>query len=337
MTIKALEGGRYKVDIRPQGRAGKRVQRVFTKKADAIAFERNVMLTANNEEWRGESKDFRALSELFNIWWDYEGRNLTWGDKRKTTMLRVIKDMGDPAIYQMTSKFIGRYRSDRLHSGVKASSVNRELALLMGIFTTLAEIGECSPSNPIKSLPPLKEEKPEMSYLTTSEINRLLSSVTGDDWRITILCLSTGARWGEATQLKAENALHGRVTFTRTKNGKHRTVPISDEVMKAIKTKGSGLLFNVDYTDYRNILKQVKPDLPSGQAVHVLRHTFAAHFMINGGNILTLQKIMGHASIQQTMVYAHFAPDYLQEAISYNPLSDGIHIPSTSTGLSGML
>ncbi|MEQ1977415.1 tyrosine-type recombinase/integrase, partial [Xenorhabdus sp. SGI240] len=70
-------------------------------------------------------------------------------------------------------------------------------------------------------------------------------------------------------------------------------------------------------------------DLPRGQAVHVLRHTFSAHFMMNGGNILTLQKIMGHASIQQTMVCAHFAPDYLQDAIKFNPLKGSIHIPST--------
>lgn len=30
--------------------------------------------------------------------------------------------------------------------------------------------------------------------------------------------------------------------------------------------------------------------LPRGQKSHVLRHTFASHFMMNGGNILTLQK-----------------------------------------------
>lgn len=84
------------------------------------------------------------------------------------------------------------------------------------------------------------------------------------------------------------------------------------------------MLFSVDYAEYRKILKSVKPDLPRGQAVHVLRHTFAAHFMMNGGNILTLQKIMGHASIQQTMTYAHLSPDYLQDAISYNPLRGGI-------------
>lgn len=329
MTIKALEGGRYKVDIRPQGREGKRVQRVFKKKADALAFERSVMLTANSDEWNSESRDYRSLSDIFQIWWIYKGRNNKYSANRKRTVTKIIDDMGNPSVYQITPKLLGQYRSDRLQSGVKASTVNRELNLLMGIFTSLAEIGECSKTNPIKGLSKLKEEKPEMSYLTKSDIEKLLNAVEGDYWRITVLCLSTGARWGEATQLRAENLLHGRVTFMKTKNGRHRTVPISEEVMKAVKIKESGLLFNTDYETYRAILKNVKPDLPHGQAVHALRHTFAAHFMMNGGNILTLQKIMGHATIQQTMTYAHFAPDYLNEAISCNPLRESIHIPST--------
>lgn len=328
MTIKALEGGRYKVDIRPQGRSGKRVQRVFKKKADAVAFERSVMLTANSDEWNNESRDYRSLSEIYEIWWQYKGRNAKYSENRKRTVEKIINDMGNPAVYQITPKLLGQYRSDRLQK-VKASTINRELNLLMGIFTSLAEIGECSSTNPIKGLSKLKEEKPEMSYLTKSDIHKLLNTVKGDYLRISILCLSTGARWGEAVQLRAEKLLHGRVTFLKTKNGRHRTVPISDEVMKAVKIKDSGLLFNVDYEVYRAILKNVKPDLPHGQAVHALRHTFAAHFMMNGGNILTLQKIMGHATIQQTMTYAHFAPDYLNEAISCNPLNGSIHISST--------
>ncbi|MGQ8705423.1 tyrosine-type recombinase/integrase [Serratia sp. TSA_198.1] len=72
------------------------------------------------------------------------------------------------------------------------------------------------------------------------------------------------------------------------------------------------------------MLKTLIPELPDGQATHVMRHTFASHFMMNGGNILTLQKILGHATINQTMVYAHFAPDYLNDAVCLNPLADGL-------------
>ena len=60
--------------------------------------------------------------------------------------------------------------------------------------------------------------------------------------------------------------------------------------------------------------------LPKGQSTHVLRHTFASHFMMGGGNILVLQQILGHASITDTMKYAHFSPTHLEDAIKLNPL-----------------
>lgn len=56
--------------------------------------------------------------------------------------------------------------------------------------------------------------------------------------------------------------------------------------------------------------------------------------MFNGGNIITLQGILGHTKIAQTMVYAHFVPQYLQDAILLNPLKgesggQSVHITST--------
>jgi integrase len=44
---------------------------------------------------------------------------------------------------------------------------------------------------------------------------------------------------------------------------------------------------------------------------HLLRHTFASHYVMAGGNILALQKILGHSTVQMTMIYAHLAPDFL--------------------------
>ncbi|MBJ2067674.1 tyrosine-type recombinase/integrase [Serratia odorifera] len=96
---------------------------------------------------------------------------------------------------------------------------------------------------------------------------------------------------------------------------------MSQEVADVINANRSGFLFQkANYESFRQILRGVKPNLPSGQSTHVLRHTFATHFMMNGGNIITLQRILGHTRIDQTMAYAHFAPDFLQDAIAYNPL-----------------
>lgn len=98
---------------------------------------------------------------------------------------------------------------------------------------------------------------------------------------------------GEGSTLRGEQVNHGRVTFLKTKNGKKRTVPISEELEKEIKTSDTGPLFKVDYENFCERLKQVKPDLPRGQATHVLRHTFASWFMMNGETLLRYSKFWG--------------------------------------------
>jgi len=49
-----------------------------------------------------------------------------------------------------------------------------------------------------------------------------------------------------------------------------------------------------------------------------------SYFMMNGGNILVLQRILGHTDIKMTMRYSHFAPSHLIEALKFNPLSKSI-------------
>ncbi|WP_366547074.1 tyrosine-type recombinase/integrase, partial [Salmonella enterica] len=137
------------------------------------------------------------------------------------------------------------------------------------------------------------------------------------------ILLATGARWGEVVALEQRRVHHCRITYSNTKNSKNRTVPVSETLFKKIKKRGGKLVFpSLDYSLVRDSIKEIAPAVPDGQAVHALRHTFASHFMMNGGNILTLQKILGHAKIQTTMIYAHLAPDYLQDAVKFNPIAE---------------
>ncbi|WP_375539619.1 replication initiation factor domain-containing protein [Rugamonas fusca] len=93
------------------------------------------------------------------------------------------------------------------------------------------------------------------------------------------------------------------------------------EFHKANNRDATGRIFKSSVGAFRMAVKESGIELLPGQLTHVLRHTFASHFMMNGGNILALQKVLGHSSLQTTMIYAHLSPDHLQEAKLLNPLT----------------
>jgi integrase len=69
---------------------------------------------------------------------------------------------------------------------------------------------------------------------------------------------------------------------------------------------------------YRRFGKaQDKAGITNKIRVHDLRHTFASNYMMNGGNVFDLQKILGHTDIKMTMRYAHFTAEHLQTSIKF--------------------
>ena len=45
---------------------------------------------------------------------------------------------------------------------------------------------------------------------------------------------------------------------------------------------------------------------------HDCRHHFASWFMMRGGSLPALQRVLGHASLAMTMRYAHLSPEHLR-------------------------
>ena len=50
--------------------------------------------------------------------------------------------------------------------------------------------------------------------------------------------------------------------------------------------------------------------------IHDMRHTYASHYIMNGGTLADLQSLLGHSSPMMTAKYAHMAPGYLEKKAS---------------------
>ncbi|KJY93979.1 MULTISPECIES: tyrosine-type recombinase/integrase [Vibrio] len=323
MSIKK-DGEKWLVDLRPSGRNGKRFRRKFDKKAEALAYEKHILSTHHNKEWLGLPVDKRRLSELIDIWWIKSGQLKRTATNYRKKVELICRELGDPTVNNIDAALISNWQLERMTRGHKANTVRRLTSCLSNVFSVLIETGDFTGAHPLKDLKQPAPEKSEMTYLTLKQTQDLLDYLK-NDWellKIVEISLATGSRWRETITLKSSNLSPYRIRFTNTKTGKPRTVPISKQLYDDIYPESGGNLFSEDpQVRLGKIFTKLGFDLPKGQKVHVLRHTFASHFVMNGGDILTLKEILGHASINQTMTYAHLAPDHLIDAVKLNPLN----------------
>jgi integrase/recombinase XerD len=158
--------------------------------------------------------------------------------------------------------------------------------------------------------------------LSVAEIRNIFEHVT-DLKHSTILKLfySTGMRLGELRRLTIECIDFERRTIKINggKGRKDRYVNISNVMYAQLKEyleiyNPTSFLFESEkaktlYSEagIRHILFRAKKDLRIQKkiSIHSLRHAFATHMIEQGGNILTLQKLLGHESLNATMIYLH--------------------------------
>ncbi len=324
--------GRWLVNIKPGGRSGVQIKRVFKTEREAKEFEIWAKAQSlQDPDWAPKRKDSRKLSELVDRWFDLHGSKLRDGKKRHGKLKLMCHGLGDPVASKFKAADFAEYRAARIKSGTSDNTVNHEHAYLRSVFNELIRLGEWSDKNPLEMVRAIKLQEMEMSSLKADEIPMLLKAIDKAEnvhvKLITIVCLSTGARWSEAEGMNITQVKSGVIHFANeTKSRKARGVPIDKELEDALikhhEKHGDGpKIFGPAISAFRRALERSKIQTAKGQASHVLRHTFASEFMRKGGNILVLQRTLGHQSLTMTMRYAHLAPDHLAEVRNLNPLS----------------
>jgi len=106
-----------------------------------------------------------------------------------------------------------------------------------------------------------------------------------------------------------------------------RYVPMNAEVKSALMNlmklqnsttyvfvRSNSSPFSPDHFSKRYLLPALERAGIRKITFHVLRHTYASQFMMNGGNQYDLQKILGHTKFEMTQKYAHLSPQHLRTA-----------------------
>jgi site-specific recombinase XerD len=145
-----------------------------------------------------------------------------------------------------------------------------------------------------------------------------------------MLCLlDTGARIGEILGLRVcDINLDDLLVRLDGKGRKQRIVPFSFELRRNLhryitefERKSESLLFATSGETAllrRNVLRDVKMLCrslgfpPPARTLHATRHTFATGYLRRGGNVFSLQRVMGHTDLETTKRYAHMTTADLQ-------------------------
>ncbi len=250
---------------------------------------------------------------------------------RKRLRLYLWREFGNVALTDLAKQMIIAFR-DRMARKLAPATVNSLLICLSGSFTHFAE-RQWIDKNPCRGVKPVPDPESDYRWIhTREEMTRLLTACAGDLRPIVALTLATGLRLDEVLHLEWSDVdLTARLLTVHrgrqgtTKSGKMRRVPILDSVLPmlremALKRGGDRLVFPSPrgkgkggprtkpgvWEIYKLALKRagLDPEL----RFHDLRHTFASHWVMDGGDIFKLSRILGHSDVKMTLRYAHLAP-----------------------------
>jgi len=183
-----------------------------------------------------------------------------------------------------------------------------------------------------------KAQKKTIDVLTDEECKRLfacfnLRTLTGSrDYAICALMLDSGLRLNEVVTLETGNVhVAAGYVIVNGKGNKQRSVPLGMQSKRALiryigripqgeqKTPlfVKDALTPIKYCTVKQLFRKLKTrsGIPRLRA-HLLRHSFATRYLQAGGDIYSLQQILGHTSLEMVKRYVHLIP---QEVISSFP------------------
>ena len=255
-----------------------------------------------------------------------QGIEVNFGDIGKILNILDLTEMDYVSI--ISSEMINRYVIELRAKGLAIESINHYLRAARVFLYWCMEHEYLLPYK-IKMV---RGQEERIKFATEEEIQELLkvkdhnNFVEMRTYTIVCLILATGARSSTVRNIKIEDIdFHNHtITYRHLKNKKVATIPLTTQIERIlhgyIRTwdtqseflfpdiKGKQLsegALKLSFAKYckKRGLRVIYP--------HSLRHSFARLFVINGGNIFTLQYMLTHSSLEMSKKYVRlFANDF---------------------------
>ena len=238
-----------------------------------------------------------------------------------------MQDMGDTSLQDFRSWLV-----KRLTEGAKPATRARQLSSVRSFLTWMDKNGFLHnpaigrvriPKQPRKLPRVLPVEQAKTLTQNLEKIGKQEEWIPYRDRALFTLLYGCGLRIDEALQLNHGNRpRHGELRVMG-KGSKERLVPVLSVVEKMVEeylavcplefdkntplfrgSRGGRLNQGVAQRQVRILRKSL--GLPDSLTPHGLRHSCATHLLVNGGDLRSIQELLGHASLRSTQRYTDF-------------------------------
>lgn len=210
---------------------------------------------------------------------------------------------------------------------LRPATINRELALLKIFFNYFIK-KDVLIKNPVSRVKFFSEDNEQMRVVSLEEERLYLMAASQPLQDFATIMIDTGMRPEEVARIERKNVYIAQGylfnPFGKTKTAK-RKIPLTSRVCRILENRMKNLsnkyLFTTDTTGKPiTTLKTAHAGAIKRSGVqhfrlYDLRHTFATRFIEYGGDIVTLQNLLGHSNIQMVTRYAHPTEKHQFEAM----------------------
>ncbi|MCF8565021.1 tyrosine-type recombinase/integrase [Alicyclobacillus tolerans] len=226
-------------------------------------------------------------------------------------------------------------RALKMEKGLGPASRNRILYGMKSFFRFMEYKGICE-TNIAQDIEPVRYIKKERHFLVEEEIQQFIVEIKHPVVQVAATLLAyTGMRISECCRLRMQDVdLSERIVYIFNGKGKRgRHVPIADKLLAVLQDyrdqyrpdAGDGDRFfatvatgRLSPSHFNTILVQTSNRLGLRHKVtaHVFRHSVASNLIRQGANVVQVQKLLGHSSLQITSVYTHATLEDLANAVN---------------------